>query len=606
MSRRRPTKSTRLRLYSAARHLDLKTCIELGLLFPLDVYIQDPLVAENDPKFGFDDGFHVRWEPGIGDGPTSARFAVVDYEGDTGELIPKAVWDADACRFVGLDGKVLDRDNKETWQFHQVNVWALLQNALAFFEGGQGLGRPIPFGFEGNRLIVVPHAGYGRNAFYDRESKSLQFYYFQDDDGRMVYTCQSADIVNHEFGHAVLDGIRPYFFESVLVETAAFHELVGDLTAILILLRNNRFRGAIAEATDGDMAAAEALTHIAEQFGQAVEGNPYLRTALNTYKMSDMADEEGPHRMSEVLTGAMFDILQSLSTFYIEKRGRSPKQGFWDAIQRMHRMAVQPLDLLPPVDATFKDYALAVLRAEQLANPTDPHGFRDLMAGCFGAREILSPEEVEALSEPGYLYDRPTLTVLHDVEDIAHSRAAAYRFLDDNRDRLLIPHSQDVQVADLYTADKLTRQGARLPRQIILQYLWREDVRLEGEQFGDYEGEWTSLLCGGTLVFDDCANLLWWTRKPGTEGGDGKAWKEERAAGEERKGQFLAVLARRIQSGRVGAPLGSSRGLLGSSMPPLTVQKTDGRLRFALAPHLNLCGDVNDDFQGGPGWEVSS
>ena len=40
------------------------------------------------------------------------------------------------------------------------------------------MGRTIPWAFEGNRLIVVPHAGYGENAYYDRTSKSFQFYYF--------------------------------------------------------------------------------------------------------------------------------------------------------------------------------------------------------------------------------------------------------------------------------------------------------------------------------------------------------------------------------------------------------------------------------------------
>ena len=38
------------------------------------------------------------------------------------------------------------------------------QRALDFFESGFGLGRPISWAFEGNRLIVVPHAGYGKNA----------------------------------------------------------------------------------------------------------------------------------------------------------------------------------------------------------------------------------------------------------------------------------------------------------------------------------------------------------------------------------------------------------------------------------------------------------
>ena len=84
-------------------------------------------------------------------------------------------------------------------------------------------------------LLLYSIAGYGQNAFYDRASKSLQFYYF-DKEGKRVYTCLSTDIINHEFGHAVLDGIRPHYHESSLIETGAFHEFVGDLTAILLIL----------------------------------------------------------------------------------------------------------------------------------------------------------------------------------------------------------------------------------------------------------------------------------------------------------------------------------------------------------------------------------
>ncbi len=213
--RRKTTKTTRVHLYAASRYLPSSVEKELGLQIPFDVYLQDPLVGKEDPKFGFDDECYVRWEPGLADGPTSARFAVVDYNGDTGHVAPKAQWDVDNDRFLDPDGKALDKGNIGPLQFHQVNVWAVLQRALSFFEEGQGLGRRIPFGFDGNRLIVVPHAGYGRNAFYDRTSKSLQFYYF-DHEGERVYTCLSTDIINHEFGHAVLDGIRPDFFASSL------------------------------------------------------------------------------------------------------------------------------------------------------------------------------------------------------------------------------------------------------------------------------------------------------------------------------------------------------------------------------------------------------
>jgi len=272
----------------------------------------------------------------------------------------------------------------------------------------------------------------------------------------------------------------------------------------------------------------------------------------------------------------------------------------------MQRTAIQPLDLLPPVDVTFKDYALAVLRAEELTNPTDPHDYFEIMLEVFHKREILDDADLVALREPRYLYDRPRLSVFHDVADIARSRAAAYRFLDDNREDLLIPAHQDVVVADLYDANKLSRQGSRLPRQVILEYIWREEVVLEGNRFGEYEGESTTMACGGTLVFDEHGNLLSWARKPGTERGSHKRWDEEAAEGGKRREALLADLADRVASGQVGAALGSSKGMLGTQVPPTTVRRDGAALKFERSPHLNLSGEDHEHYKGGRRWEVSS
>ena len=49
------------------------------------------------------------------------------------------------------------------------------------------LGRSAPWAFEGNRIILVPHAGETQNAYYDRNSKSIQFYYFHSNGKRDQY-----------------------------------------------------------------------------------------------------------------------------------------------------------------------------------------------------------------------------------------------------------------------------------------------------------------------------------------------------------------------------------------------------------------------------------
>jgi hypothetical protein len=599
------TAAERKILYAARQYVGLGLEKKFNLRVRFDVYFQDPAVAAKNANIGFDDAFFVPWEPGFADGPTSARFAVVDYNADTGTLTPPAKWDSRQNAFVGNDGKVLDRNVKDSLQFHQVHVWAIIQNALDFYESGFGLGRKILWGFQGSRLIVLPHAGYGENAFYDRHSKSLQFYYFNSD-GKRIYTCLSADIVNHEFGHAVLDGIRPHFIEAILPETAAFHEFVGDLSAILVVFRNNEFRKRIGIETAGDLSVDNALTNIADEFGQAVNGRPYLRSALNKRTMQEVAGSQRPHRMSEVLTGAVFEILFKLTRYYIENRKRSVAQAFAYAIMRIQQMAIQPLDLLPPVDATFRDYAIAMLRAEEIANPADPDNYRSMMFDVFVARGILDETDRDDLLARRHVFERIDVDIFHNVDAITKSRADAYRFLDDNRDALFIPRYADVTVADLFTAQKLTREGRRLPKQIVLQYVWREDVMLDGERYGRFNGQATSLLCGGTLAFDQNGNVMAWRRKSGSiAAGPGEEAAAEAAEGARRKAAFLAALAGRIKAGRIGDALESPKGMVGGTIAPFTPRVVDGGLRFELSPHFGIHDDCDDEM-GERQWQISS
>jgi hypothetical protein len=629
--------STRVALYARSALLPREFKEEAGLLLPFTTYFQDPFVGKNDPQTNLNEETKVPWEPGFADGPTSSRFAIVDYNADTGALQPPAVWNEPSQAFLGVKGQKLNKDAVDTFQFHQVSVWALLQCALAFYEDPSALGRSIPWAFDGNRLIVVPHAGFGENAFYDRDSKSLQFYYF-DSDGETVYTCLSSDIVHHEFGHAVLDGVRPLFNESSDPQTGAFHEFMGDLSAILLTLKNRTLRQQLAKTADGKFTKAKTLFQVAEQFGQAVDGHPYLRSAFNDKKMGDVSNEV--HDLSEVMTGAMFDVLKELGELYDddvedgsgtgaaaagdgpsgEKKGgkkKSSVQVFYAAADRMQRMAIQPLDLLPPVEVTFRDYALAVCRSQRLADPLDPRDYYGMLTDVFLKRKIFTAEDVKELKKPTYLNDRLDLAVGPHMDSLSRSRAAAYRFLDDNREYLLIPASRDFFVSDQYEARKRGRQNLMMPRQIVLQYAWREEVELSGAQFGKYDGKTTSMLCGGTLVFDDNGTVLSWMMKPGSEAygrpvGRGKRTERWAAAGKEgtaRRSAFLQNLADQILEGEVGVALETAKGFIGASVP-LVIADEDGdgnRIRFRWAPHLHLSKDdqLTRTKTGERKWEIS-
>ena len=618
-------------VYSSRRFLDSDTQKKLGLKIPFHVYYRDPLVAKNNPGLEIDDKFHVPWEPRIDNGPTSARFAIVDYDSTTNTLAEPARWrDKEKAFFDPQDRKV-DQAIKDTTHFRQVSTWAILQSTLDYFESPSGLGRRISWAFEGNRLLVTPNAGYGANAYYDRESKSLQFYYFDDKDGQRIHTCLSSDIVNHEFGHALLDGIRPYYLEAVSPQTGAFHEFLGDLIAILMTLRNGSFRRALATRTEGHLKSEtgrELLSSVASEFGNAVNGQPYLRSAENKLALGELLDESEPHALSEVMTGTMFEIFVALTEQYLTRarsdgRTHSPAQALQYAVARMQVIAIQALDLLPPVEVTFNDYARAVLRNLAIADPTDPHDYRTMIADIFVKREIMTAEEKTELLERTPLYDRMPGEIAHDAELLGSSRAEAYRYLDDNRDKLFIPDHVDVIVDEVFTAEKMVGMGLFQPKQIILQYLWREELMLEGNKFGAFNGKTTSLLCGGTMVFDVNGSMLYWARKPGSEPsafaldaiekqktgkklfGTEKEALKEMETGKARKQAYLDALARRIEDGMVGEELASPAGMVGSLTPPLIAREVGASVRFELAPHFH----IHDDDEAGLGglrWQTSS
>ena len=575
-----------------ARHLLSKDNREtLGLLMPVDVYVQDPYVAESNQGLALNT-ILVECEPELMAGPTSARIAVVDYDATTDKREDPVQWDRRKRRFFfkhNGEKVLLTKAHRDLPQFHQVNVWAIIQSVLRMVEATWVLGRSAPWAFEGNRLTVVPHAGFLANAFYSRRSKSLEFYYFGPQVKR-VYTCLSHDIIAHETGHAILDGLRPLYFENSSVQTAAFHEFVADLTAIMISLLNNQLRWEVAKVVDGDLSRDTLIAALAEEFGQYAAGRPHLRSATNKKTIEEVSDSTSPYPWSEVLTGAMWDILSGMFARYRaqpnKRTGKPPtdKQALLWAVNRFRRVAFQPLDYLPPADVQFSDYARAVLRADELVDPVDENDFRALMREVFEKRGI-DFATAEAQSESLYFY-------AYDIDRLSRSRTDAYHFLHENRRQLCIPADQDIAVVDLYRTDKTVMGGGRLPREIVLQYAWREEVPLKGARFGRLNGETMSMMCGGTLIFDERGNVLHWVSKPGSgaqkiSAGRRRTYcKAERERGQGRRKQFLDYVARRVRRGLVGLA-GADEPEETDNPPPMVARRADdGTLRLETIPRL--------------------
>jgi len=454
------------------------------------------------------------------------------------------------------------------------------------------------------------------------------------------YTCLSHDIIAHETGHAILDGIRPRYNQLSSVQTGAFHEFIGDLTAILSALFNKDIRDFIVATTKGNLQDAKVLADIAEQFGEEVEERPYLRTAFNDLKMKDIQNSLSPHKISQVLTGAMFEILLGIYAKYLVKyvakdgedteaeeltanpQSVTPALALAWTMNRFRQAALQPLDLCPPCDIQFIDYARAVIRNDILTNPVDDRGIRELMLQVFHQRGLCQCEyqpgnDLLENCEFQQALDVPDLDfIYHDIGRVSRSRTAAYYFLSDNRKVLHIPAHQDVQVVDLYDNNKYGAAAERLPREVVVEYLWGEQVVLKndpekGLDFGKWDGEYVILDCGGTFVFDDRGNLLSWFRKPGTQhllAAEGEAirkrfeaWQadptnakrptldelavlDDLEVGQRRKEALSRYVASLVKRNLVGEPAAENR--FGLGLQPVVAIKEGGALHFETTPHL--------------------
>ena len=179
---------------------------------------------------------------------------------------------------------------------------------------------------DGVTLTVHLDAGEDLNAYYDR--KSLSFFH-GNVKGKAIYTGESADIVCHEFGHAVLDSLRPDLWDASLDEVAAFHESFADISAILTALQLPSVRAAVLKETGGHIWQNTLLSRIAEQFGKAIHAiNPHsapadcLRNAVNSFfyadpmhlppSAPDSSLSSEPHSFSRVFTGGFFEAMSGM------------------------------------------------------------------------------------------------------------------------------------------------------------------------------------------------------------------------------------------------------------------------------------------------------
>ena len=602
---------------------------------PIEAWImqKDPLVARGESGISTEDekkenriGLSkvlIKGETTVGIGPTSSRIAVVDFDFTHDKVLEGAQLHSSGERFKvsfkfdkAPDSSVKTVSNlseKEIAQiesdihFHQVNVWATVHSTMTLLEQPDILGRRIPWAFDSGRIKILPHACYEENAWYDRESQAICFgYYYNkselvDDlpDDQLIFTCLSHDVITHELGHAILDGLKPYYLETTSPANGGFHEYFGDAIAITSSLANRELVVQVAGRDDAVLKKKNPIACIAKELGQTLGfDKDFLRSAQNDKDLDDLTEEEmfSEHDYSVVLTGAYYDLLERIYMHRIKLlendagkdadksdgiSGGMRVNALLGAAGITRRMMLRALDYCPPVDLNYLDYARAVYRADEMAFPSEPDLYRQMWLWVCIERKICKtiPKGYKDAGRDPIAIAReeidPPAAIKNsefrglDIDKLSASETDAYDFIDLNRDVLDLPRTANIEVINLYRTNKTSVNDYRVPTEIIIEFVWANEVKLANEEgksgpleFGELENTYAKLWCGGTLVFSREGNLLHYTVKNENES---------------RKRAFVKYMAHLYREGYIDVAQ-PEKGLGASMHRKFTATITDGKV----------------------------
>ena len=499
----------------------------------LPVLVKDPEVAdikgvEQTETFVIDDDEEV-----FLDGPVTRRVAVLDFDPQSGALLPGARFAAPAepggkGSYALPHGERLDDP-----AFMQACTFGGVCKTIAMFEEPDALGRRVRWAFAGDQLLVVPRAGEWANAFYERESRSLQFFHFTPGHGgASVYTCHSQDIIAHETAHAVIDGVAPDLYHAASPQGLAIHESIADLATLITAFRSRKLAARVLARTGGSIDRPSAFTTIAEQFADALQPNRHgLRNLSNELTLRDaQLDRSDPHALSEVLSGALYRVMVRI---YDELRraapetigrgryaeqaeveqwkasddpsaqlaaaspGQSAGRALFIASERFKRTVLRALDYLPPGEVGFADFGRALLASDQASHP-ESGAQRDFLVEEFVHRGIVDVPPALAV-QTNRVVDAVSQL---DLDELLRSDWLAYRFADAQRALLGIPADLPFEVRPrLDVTKKYYHRGdeAEFVRECLLKVSWQE---VEAADVGASLPARRRIVRGTTLAID--------------------------------------------------------------------------------------------------------
>jgi hypothetical protein len=485
---------------------------------PMGMLLQDPTLRDDNKDY-----LHT-------DYPFSPENDFLIEMGSSKFVIRDEDEEANVPMFAGLDWgdpnqeltfehfnqRPLERPICDNPQFHQVNVFAVAAHTLRSFE--EALGRELVWR-HGGPLVIRPHAFQGDNAYYDPNSPSLNFGYFDSPfRPETVWTCLSHDIIAHELGHAAFDSLRYLFNFTFEIDTDALHESIGDLFALFSALEHPALVDRLYKESGEkgvNMRDPTFVSNLGEEFGIGLEGagTPYLRSALEGLPYDpDFPDE--PHARSQVWTAAVYEILieivESIGSAGTDTRKSTFdrfKQDVVKATRLTRAMLVRALHYTPPTSVTMPVLARLIYDADERLFPDEPK-FRKIAKRVFEQRRLWDEDLV---------FDAPGIgDAFNDFEDA--DVGARFQMVVNQAEALRIPLAFGPRILtprlvtatrQLDTFEEEVREADRqavTERYLNFAYEFSDTIIERGPSGPEPRG--VAIYFGGTLVMDENFNAV--------------------------------------------------------------------------------------------------
>lgn len=495
------------------------------------------------------EGFAITTEPYFLDGPITERIAIIDFDEKTGELLsgtpffplPPTKTSGPRGEYrVSEDFKLTRKVERksiyliDTRDFNRASVLATILKTMALFENESVLGRRLTWAFDGPQLLVIPRAGKWANAFYQRETRSLQFFYFPKArtagaQEEMVYTSLSREIIAHETAHAILDGIAPDLYHASTPQSLALHEALADLTAAVLSFKSRVLAEAVLKETKGEIDKPSEFSCIAREFGREHSGTDALRELYDKEITLENTRSE-PHYLSVVLSSALYEFMLSEYRPHWEsehkkfkatnerliQEGKPPKyedplvsssgRALAITTAEFERAILAALDFLPPGEVSFADYGRAIIAGQTnlINHPDIPKAVRkdvadriEFLTGSFTKRRIPLDENKTLLKTE---FDENPLEGI-DLQDLINSDWIAYQFAGSQRDLLAIPDNVNFEVLPRFVARKcINFRPAIYQQQLFFKVRWTETEEI-GIRLPSLPNQ-RRIVVGTTLVID--------------------------------------------------------------------------------------------------------